>query len=100
MTSREQDEKHSVEATKRPPLSLDSPLHIPEPLSMTRAAISSSSDMLRVVLLVAEVVACGKEANDFYEDLMTASKKDSIGTLRVSLCTRVYVALRASFIQS
>jgi hypothetical protein len=44
--------KNKLQALKEPQASMNIPLHIPEPLSMTRAAISSSSDMVKVVLLL------------------------------------------------
>ena len=37
------------------------PLHIPEPLSMTRAAISSSSAMVAVGSFVGQVLLCGQQ---------------------------------------
>lgn len=67
---------HSMEPVSSPQVphaSINIPLHIPEPLSMTRAAISSSSDMVRVVLVLLKKVSFGLQHDDYYEKSMTAS---------------------------
>lgn len=49
----------SVSTPRRQLINL--PLHIPEPLSMTRAAISSSSAMVAVGSFVEQVLLCGQQ---------------------------------------
>ena len=49
----------SVSTPRRQLINL--PLHIPEPLSMTRAAISSSSAMVAVGSFVGQVLLCGQQ---------------------------------------
>ena len=53
----------SVSTPRRQLINL--PLHIPEPLSMTRAAISSSSAMVAVGSFVGQVLLCGQPGRVF-----------------------------------